>query len=233
MEASQEGPRENRDGDVSGPRLRLAIADDHALVATGMSRMLSQSHDVAGIAESGKALLSLLERARVDCVLLDISMPDQGGLDVLPTLRLRWPDLKIVMLTMHNDRALADAAIQLGANGYLPKDIQLEELLSALALVTSGHTYVSPKVPGNTDRVGILAIHPSLLSLTPRQEQILTMVSDGKSTATIARALHLSESTVTFHRSNLRRKLGITTEHGLHEFAALIRQMQRERHIVT
>ena len=210
-------------------RLRLAIADDHGLLAEALARMLSDHHDVAGIAESGGALLTLLERAPVDCVLLDVSMPNQGGLDVLPELRRRWPELKIVMLTMHNDRALADAALQLGANGYLPKDVKLDELLMAIDLVASGRNYVSPRVPWHTDHVGIHALHPSLLSLTPRQEQVLTMVSDGKSTVAIAGSLHLSVSTVTFHRSNIRKKLGITSDHGLHEFAALIRQMLRER----
>jgi DNA-binding NarL/FixJ family response regulator len=130
---------------------------------------------------------------------------------------------------MHNDRALADAAVQLGADGYLPKDVRLQELLMAIDLVASGRTYVSPRVPGHTDHVGIHALHPSLLSLTPRQEQVLKMVSDGKSTAAIAGSLHLSESTVTFHRTNIRKKLGITSDHGLHEFAALLRQMLRER----
>ncbi len=218
---------------IEDRRLRLAIADDHGLLAMGLSRMLSDHHDVAGIAVSGAALLTLLDASPVDCVLLDVSMPDRSGLDVLPELRRRWPALKIVMLTMHNDRALADAALRLGANGYVPKDVDLAELLRAIALVASGRTYVSPWVPGHTDHVGIQAIHPSLLSLTPRQEQILTMVSDGNSTAAIAGSLHLSMSTVTFHRSNIRRKLGITTEHGLHQFGALIRQMQRERHICT
>jgi DNA-binding NarL/FixJ family response regulator len=212
-------------------RLRLAIADDHGLVATALARMLSDYHDIAGTAESGRALLTLLEGSPVDCVLLDISMAEQGGLDVLPVLRRRWPELKIVMLTMHNDRALADAALQLGANGYLPKDVTPEELMMAIDLVASGRSYVSPRIPGHTDHVGIRALHPSLLSLTPRQEQVLTMVSDGKSTAAIAGSLNLSESTVTFHRANIRRKLGITSDHGLHGFAALIRQMLRERQI--
>ena len=98
-------------------RLTLAIADDHGLVAEGLARMLSDHHHLVGIAESGKALLTLLDHSPVDCVLLDVSMPEQGGLDVLPELRRRWPALKIVMLTMHNDRALADAAVQLGADG--------------------------------------------------------------------------------------------------------------------
>jgi two-component system nitrate/nitrite response regulator NarL len=207
----------------------VAIADDHGLLANGLARMLSAYHDIAGVAESGKALLELLERVPVDLALLDISMPEQNGLDVLPTLRRRWPQLKIVMLTMHNDRVLSDTALQLGADGFLPKDIQLEELILAIEIVASGQIYVSPKVPRRTDQLGIHAIHPSLLSLTPRQEQILAMVSDGASTARIAESLNLSESTVTFHRANIRRKLGITTEHGLHKYAALIRQMIRER----
>ncbi len=218
---------------TSSRRLWLAIAEDHGLVATGLARMLYPHHDVAGIAPTGKALLTILEHIPVDCVLLDISMPEQSGLDALPELRRRWPELRIVMLTMHNDRALADAALQQGANGYLPKDVTLEELVKAIDLVDSGRSYVSPRVPRHTDNVGIHALHPSLLSLTPRQEQILTMVSDGKSTAAIAGSLNLSESTVTFHRSNIRKKLGITSEHGLYEFAALIRQMIRERETET
>ena len=210
-------------------RLRLTIADDHGLVATGLARMLADHHDVAGIVDSGTALVTFLEHTPVDCVLLDISMPGQGGLDTIPALRQRWPQLKIVMLTMHRDRALADAALQLGAHSYLPKDIRLDELIMAIDLVASGRVYVSPRIPPHTDHVGIHALHPSLLSLTPRQEQILTMVSDGQSTAAIAGSLNLSVSTVTFHRSNIRKKLGITSDHGLHEFAALIRQMLRER----
>jgi DNA-binding NarL/FixJ family response regulator len=209
----------------------LAIADDHTLVAGGLARLLSDYHDIAGVAASGSTLVELLEQAPVDCVLLDVSMPEQNGLDVLPELRRRWPGLKIVILTMHNDRVLADAAMRLGANGFLPKDVRLAELLMAIDLVAAGRTYISPRVPAHTDQVGIHALHPSLLALTPRQEQVLTMVADGKSTAAIARSLHLSESTVTFHRANIRRKLGITSDHGFHEFAALVRQMLRERRL--
>lgn len=214
-------------------RLRLVLAEDHGLVAAGLASLLADHHEICGIAGSGKALVALLEQIPIDCVLLDVSMPEQSGLDILPQLRERWPLLKIVMLTMHNDRAMADAAIQMGANGYLPKDVGFDELMMAIDLVASGRFYVSPRVPAYTDQIGMHAIHPSLQSLTPRQEQVLVMVSEGKSTATIADTLHLSESTVTFHRSNIRKKLGITSESGLHEFAALLRQMQRERHVCT
>jgi DNA-binding NarL/FixJ family response regulator len=210
-------------------RLRLAIADDHDLVAAGLALLLSDHHDIGGIAASGKALTTLLEHTPIDCVLLDISMADQGGLDVLPELRRRWPALKIVMLTMHNDRALADEALHLGADGYVPKDVRPDELMMAIDLVAAGRTYVSPRVPKYTDQVGIHAFHPILLSLTPRQEQILLLLAEGKSTAAIADLLDLSESTVTFHRANLRKKLGISTDHALHGFAALIRQMLRDR----
>jgi len=210
-------------------RVWIAVADDHLLVATALARMIYAHHDIAGVALSGRALIAILEQIPVDCVLLDISMPEQGGLDVLPELRQRWPRLKIAMLTMHNDRTLTDSALHLGADGYLTKEVQLEELLIAIDQIMAGNIYVSPRVPRYTDNVGIHALHPSLLSLTPRQEQILTMVSNGKSTAAIAGSLHLSESTVTFHRQNIRKKLGITSDHGLHEFAALMRQMLRER----
>jgi len=212
------------------PRRSLALADDHEIVAKGLATLLAPHHDVRGVAHSGSELLTLLEAKPVDCVLLDLSMPEQSGLEVLPKLRRRWPELKIIVLTMHVDRRLAEAAQSLGSDAYLPKDAGLPELLEAIDAVFRGEHYISPRIPRHTERTSLQALHPSLASLTPRQQRILLLLGDGLSSAAIAQALELSESTITFHRANLRRKLGIEDELGLHRFAVLLRTTLQESH---
>jgi DNA-binding NarL/FixJ family response regulator len=175
------------------------------------------------VVHSGAELLGWLGRQAVDCVLLDLSMPRQSGLEVLPELHRRWPELHVIMLTMHSDRALAEATLALGAAGYVPKDAGLPELLLAIETVCSGGRHLSQLIPKHTERTSLHALHPALCSLTPQQERILLLLGEGRSSAAIAKELGLSESTITFHRANLRRKLGIETELGLHRFAVLMR----------
>jgi len=213
------------------PRHTLVLADDHDLVARGLATLLAPHHDIVAVLHSGTELYACLAKLSPPpaCLLLDISMPGQSGLDVLPELRRRWPRLNVLMLTMHTDRVLAEAAIGLGAAGYVPKDAGLPELLGAIDAVCTGHQYVSPLIPKHTERTGLQALHPALASLSPRQEQILLLLAEGRSSATIARQVGLSESTIAFHRANLRRKLGIDSELGLHRFAVLMRTSLTER----
>jgi DNA-binding NarL/FixJ family response regulator len=210
------------------PRRKLALADDHELVARGLATLLAPHHDITGVVHSGAELLGLLTRERVDCVLLDLSMPRQSGLDVLPELRSRWPDLRILILTMHVDRKLVDATVSLGADGYLPKDAGLPELLEAIDTVMAGKPYISALIPKNTERTSLHALHPALCSLTPQQQRILMLLGEGLTSAAIGKAVGLSENTITFHRANLRRKLGIESELGLYRFAMLMRTMVPE-----
>lgn len=204
-------------------RRTLAIADDHELVARGLANLLAPYHEVRGVVHSGRELMDLLARRPVDCVLLDLSMPEQSGLDVLPALKRRFPAAKVIMVTMHADRLLAQATLSLGAEGYVPKDAGLPELLEAIDAVLAGQQFVSSKVPKHTERTSLHALHPSLASLTPRQERILLLIGDGLSSAAIGKTIGLSEATISFHRANLRRKLGIENELGLHRFAVLMR----------
>ena len=210
------------------PRRSLVLADDHEVVARGLASLLAPHHDVLAVVHSGAELLGYLTRQRVDCVLLDISMPGQSGLDVLPELRRRWPALKILILTMHIDRHLVETTMSLGADGYVPKDAGAPELLAAIDALTAGGHYVSPLIPKHTERTSLHALHPALCSLTPQQQRILLLLGEGLSSAAIASSVGLSESTITFHRANLRRKLGIETELGLYRFAVLMRAMVPE-----
>lgn len=213
------------------PRHTLVLADDHELVTRGLATLLAPHHDIIATVHSGRELFACLARLTPECVLLDVSMPGQSGLDVLPELRRRWPALKVIMLTMHLDRVLAEHALGLGAAGYVPKDAGLPELLGAIDAVCAGQHYLSPLVPKRTERTGLHALHPALSSLSPRQEQILLLLGEGRSSATIAREVGLSESTIAFHRAELRRKLGIENELGLHRFAVLMRTAVMERSV--
>lgn len=210
------------------PRARLVLADDHELIARGLERLLTDRYDILGVAHSGTELLELLAHETPDCVLLDISMPDRNGLEILPEVRAVRPKLKVLMLTMYVDRVLADTALSLGANGYVPKDCGVDELCTAIDEVLAGHTYVSPRIPRHTDRSGLNAVHPSLAQLTPRQHEILRLLGEGKSTEGIANSLHLRTSTVSYHRAHVRKKLGIDTEWGLIRYAVLMRAEEAE-----
>lgn len=210
------------------PRARLVLADDHELIARGLEKILMDRYDILGVAHSGTELLELLAHETPDCVLLDISMPDRNGLEILPELRAVRPHLKVLMLTMYVDRVLVDTALSLGANGYVPKDCSVDELRTAIDEVLAGHTHVSPRIPKHTDRSALKAIHPSLAALTPRQHEILRLLGEGKSTGGIADTLHLRPSTVSYHRANIRKKLGIDTEWGLIRYAVLMRADEAE-----
>jgi DNA-binding NarL/FixJ family response regulator len=209
-------------------RRSLVLADDHELVVRGLANLLEPHHDVVATVHNGAELLGVLTRHQVDCVLLDLSMPRKSGFDVLPELRERWPRLKILILTMHLDRQLVDATMSLGADGYVPKDSGLPDLLVAIDTVMAGKPYVSPLIPKHTERTSLHALHPALCSLTPQQQRILLLLGEGMSSAAIGEDLGLTESTITFHRANLRRKLGIDSELGLVRFAVLMRAVVPE-----
>lgn len=209
-------------------RARLVLADDHELIARGLAKLLAGKYDIVGVAHSGAELMELLAHETPDCVLLDISMPDRNGLEILPELRTVRPALKVLMLTMHVDRVLADTAMNLGAHGFLPKDCGVDELFTAIDEVLAGHIYVSPRIPKRTQRTTIHAAHPSLSVLTPRQHEILRFLGEGLSTAAIADTLHLKVCTISYHRDNIRKKLGIDTEWGLIRYAVLMKAESEE-----
>ncbi len=194
---------------MSRARARLILADDHHLLVEALRAMLSKSFSVVGVAYEGDALLEILRKTDADCLLLDLGMPGRNGLELLPDIRALRPELKVLVVTMHLDRSLADAALQAGAHGFMPKD--------------SGKRYLSPRVPPITNRMSLGAAHVGLAQLTPRQHEILRLIGDGKTTAEMADTLGLSQRTVGFHRTNIRKALGIDSEAGLTRWAVLFR----------
>jgi DNA-binding NarL/FixJ family response regulator len=206
----------------------VLIADDHPLVGQGLRALLRPSCVVGGVVHDAREIVAQVERVRPQLLLLDLSMPHRNGLELLPELRTAFPDLKIIVVTMHLDRGLADLALERGAHGFVPKEASAEELNEAIERVLEGGTYVSARVPKRAYRDGAGFDDPDLDRLTPRQRQILDLIAEGKTSEEIAEALGVSLRTVEFHRSGIRRTLGITSEFGLVQFAIVVKLRRGE-----
>lgn len=209
-------------------RAKLLLVDDHHLVLEGFRLELQGDFDLVGLLATGAAVLPACHRLRPDLVLLDLSLPDRSGLEVITELRAASPETKILVVTMHNDRVLADAALQAGAAGFLPKDAEVTELKFAIREVLQGRHYVSPLIGERPPQYSAMNLAFDLTRLTPRQQQIVRLLGDGKSTARIAQELHVSPNTITFHRVRIRKALGIPSEWALMRYAMVVR-MSEER----
>jgi len=207
---------------VSAARPRLVIADDHRVMVQGLRQMLGKSFRIVGVAYAGEELLHLLEDTPADCLLLDLSLPGRSGLDALPDIRALQPELRIVVLTMHSDRILAEASLAAGAHGFVPKDSPMEEVEKALHEVLAGRRYLSPAVPKSTHRLGLDAAHLALSHLTPRQHEILRLIAQGMSSEEIGEEIGLTTGTISFHRARIRKVLALSTEWELVRFAILL-----------
>jgi len=203
-------------------RALVLICDDHPLMSHGLRALLKPNFPVVGVVNDGREVIDEIERSRPDIILLDLSMPHRNGLELIPDIAKLFPALKILVVTMHVDRALADLALQKGAHGFIPKEASAEELNGAIEAVLSGKSFISPRVPKRSFRDAAAVEHPALDKLTPRHLQILRLIGDGKSTSDIAEVLCVSPRTVEFHRASIRKALGITTEWGLMRFAIML-----------
>jgi DNA-binding NarL/FixJ family response regulator len=192
-------------------------------MSQGLKALLRPSFVAVGIVNDGRELLATIDHTKPDVVLLDLSMPNINGLELIPQIVEHAPDVKVLVVTMHVDRALADLAVHSGAHGFIPKESSAEELNEAIEQVLAGVTpFISPRVPRRSFRDGAAIEHPALDRLTPRHRQILRQIGDGRSTQEIADELGVSPRTVEFHRASIRKALGITTEWGLMRFAIMM-----------
>ncbi len=205
-------------------RAAVLICDDHPLMSQGLKALLRPSFLAVGVVNDGRELLATIEDKKPDVVLLDLSMPNINGLELIPQIVEQAPEVKVLVVTMHVDRALADLAISSGAHGFIPKESSADELNEAIDQVLTGDKpFISPRVPRRSFRDGAAVEHPALDRLTPRHRQILRSIGDGRSTQEIADDLGVSPRTIEFHRAGIRTALGITPEWGLLRFAIMMR----------
>lgn len=203
---------------------RLLLADDHAILRSGLRLMLSSQEDIEiiGEASTGAETLKQSEALQPDLILLDLSMPEISGLDVLPMLRKLAPSSKILVLTMYDDKHYLHQALQNGASGYVLKKAADMELITAIRVVLSGEIYVHHSMmrlliedvlPGREPQ------NPIELwdVLSEREQEVLRLVALGFTSAEIAQKLTLSAKTIETYRARGMEKLG------LHNRAALVR----------
>lgn len=209
-------------------RPRLVLIDDHNLMLEGLRAALHDKYEIVEAVGSGAEGVRAVRQHHPDLVLVDLSLPDQSGLEVIQELRSIAPRVRMLVVTMHLDRVLADAAIQSGAQGFVPKDADVPELRRAVAQVLSGKTYISPLVPQRMSYRSTDKLRFALSQLTPTQQRIIRLIGEGRSSKAIGKRLHLTKNTITFHRVRIRQALGLKDEWALLRHAILIRLSEAE-----
>jgi len=209
---------------------RILIADDHAIVRTGLRTLLTTdpTMELVGEATGGYEALDLVEKLRPDILLLDLSMPDLDGISVTRETRRRFPEARVLILTVHEEQALLREAIRAGASGYVLKQAAEGELLAAIRVLMRGDMYVDPAMMRDLlhQTVARPASPPgeAVEPLTPRETEVLKYIVRGYTNRQIGEELSISVRTVEGHRANLASKLGIQSrvefvryarEHGL------------------
>lgn len=198
---------------VSGQKqYRILLADDHVLIRHGIKNIIKKNDQfvVVGEVSNGKQLMGFLEDSEIDLIILDISMPDIGGMEAIGLVKKKYPWIRILMLTMHKNKQYFYNAMGAGADGYLMKDDSDEELLVAITKVLSGKSYISPYMTDDfaDDVINMYRNErrTPFQELTKREKEILQLVVQGFTSKQMATQLNLSQRTIDHHRSNLLRK---------------------------
>lgn len=206
--------------------IRILIADDHGVLRAGLRALLSAESDleVAGEAADGREALRLVSELDPDVVLLDVNMPGPDGIEVTRRLKTVKPEVRVLILTVHEDEGLLREAIRAGASGYILKRAVESELIYAIHAVWRGDLYVHPAMT----RALLQDLHSTLVAdeapvepLTPREMEVLRLIAEGHTNRQIAEVLSISIRTVESHRANLMSKLG------LHSRVELVRYAKR------
>jgi two-component system response regulator NreC len=204
---------------------KILIADDHQIVRQGLRFLLEKESDlkVVAEAENGRMTVRLARELNPAVIIMDVAMPDLNGIEATRQIMAESPAIKVIALSMYADRRFVVNMLKAGASGYLLKDCAFEELIRAIRVVLAHKTYLSP---GVTDilvkdcQMGIPMNEISAFALlTPREREVLQLMSEGNSTAKIADQLHVSIKTVESHRQQLMQKLNLRSVAELTKYA--------------
>ncbi|MBW6520393.1 MAG: response regulator transcription factor [Desulfoarculaceae bacterium] len=208
------------------PVIRLLIVDDHPLLLSGLGMLLNAEADlvVAGIADSGEQALNLAKELQPDVILLDISLGDTSGIQLLPELLRQAPQARVLMLTMHEDQQYLKEAMAAGARGFLLKKCLDVDLLYAIRLVMRGQIYLHPsmmpEIMAGSKKKTTSPAEMLWQSLSKREQQVSLAVALGHTSREIGEQYFLSEKTVATYRARAMTKLGIETRAELVKFVA-------------
>ena len=202
--------------------IRVVIADDHTIVREGLKQLLCAAGDleVVGEARDGHETLKIVRENDFDVLLLDLSMPGKGGMEIIKQVKSEKPKLRILVLSMHAEHQYAVRAIKAGASGYLTKDTASTQLASAIRKVAGGGAFISAEV---AEQIALSAMPqakgPLHASLSDREYQVFQLLVLGKSVSDIAAQLNLSVKTISTHKARLMEKMGLANQIELVHYA--------------
>ena len=200
-------------------RARLLLADDHSLFMDGFRTLLEPRYQVVGMVTDGRALVAEARLLKPDLIILDITMPLLNGVDAAREIRKHLPEVQLLFVTMHSSPAYLQAALEVGATGYVLKSSAREGILTAVEKGLRGELFITPGVGPKSLHDVTDPGEATSFRLSARERQMLQLVAEGKSTKDIAFVLNISPKTVTFHKDNLKRKLGLHTTAELTKYA--------------
>jgi two-component system response regulator NreC len=204
---------------------KVLIADDHQIVREGLRTMLEKEHDlqVVGEAEDGRMTLRLALELVPDVIIMDVAMPDLNGIEATRQICADLPNVKIIALSMHDDRRFVLNMLKAGAAGYMLKDCAFKDLAKAIRVVMSNKTFLSSEVADIVVKDYLASTSAGESSvfqlLSPREREVLQLIAEGKTSALIADSLHISVKTVETHRQQIMIKLKIKTIAELTKYA--------------
>jgi DNA-binding NarL/FixJ family response regulator len=198
------------------PRIKVVIADDHALFAEGLAKLLEHDYEVVAIVNDGASLIQAARQYNPDLALLDVSMPELTGVEAARKILEIAPHCKLICVTMHSNPEFVREAFRAGASGYVLKRSAGAELNEAIRQVMNGNAYVSPLL---TKDVLSILLQPKTPALTARQREILRFVAQGLSAKEIANRLNISVKTAHFHKTSIMEKLKLHTTAELTKYA--------------
>ena len=203
----------------------ILLADDHVMFRQGIKKIIEESDNLKIVGEVGNGLelLEFLKNRSVDMVILDISMPNMRGIEATREAKIIRPDIKVLILSMHNNTEYVQHSIKAGADGYLIKEESDTELLTAINKVLQGDRYISHglslELADNFLRKGGKDSKHPFDRLTIREREVLKLIAEGKSSKGIAELLFISPRTAEHHRANIRKKLGLQSTADLTKYA--------------
>jgi two-component system response regulator NreC len=205
--------------------IKVLIADDHQIMREGLRAMLEKEHDIVvlGEAEDGRMIERLARELAPDVIIMDVAMPDLNGIEATRQIVAELPGVKIIALSMHDDRRFVLNMLKAGAAGYMLKDSAFTDLAKAIRVVMSGKTYLSHEVTDIVVKDYVSSSQPAESSafhlLSPREREVLQLLAEGKTSAQIGEKLHISVKTVETHRQQIMVKLKIRSVAELTKYA--------------
>ena len=207
-------------------KIRVLVADDHAIVREGLGTMLGNQPDmvVVGLAANGRDAIRMVDEYQPDVAIMDISMPELNGIDAISQMLPRHPSIKVIVLSIHETKPYVNRALKAGARGYLLKETAGLEVLEAVRAVYSGERYLSQRISDLLTDISFRSLDGSkevspLEQLSSREREILQLVAEGKTSQEIGERLSISSKSVDTYRSRLMRKIGVKDVAGLVKFA--------------